>query len=103
MTAANCIVDTPAVAVEDNPALHRYELFVAGMVAGYADYAVAGNIVVLPHTVVDPAFRGRGLAAQLVRHALDDIRRRGLLVDPQCSYVARFINAHREYGALRAS
>lgn len=100
---ANCIVSTPAVAVEDNPARHRYEILVGGTVAGFADYAVVGDIVVLPHTVVDPAFRGRGLAAQLVRRALDDARHRGQLVDPQCSYAARFFDDHPEYGDLRAS
>jgi predicted GNAT family acetyltransferase len=54
----------------------------------------------MPHTVIDPKRRGEGLGAILVRGALDDIRERGLVVDPQCWYVAEFISGHGEYRDL---
>ncbi|HEY3259270.1 MAG TPA: GNAT family N-acetyltransferase, partial [Pseudonocardiaceae bacterium] len=44
-----------------------------------------------------PEFGGRGLAGQLVQHALDDTRRRGLAVLPFCPYVRGFIARHPEY------
>jgi predicted GNAT family acetyltransferase len=47
--------------------------------------------------------RGRGLGSELVRAALDDVRRRGATVVPTCWYVAEFIDAHPEYGDLLAS
>ncbi|MEJ1974628.1 MAG: GNAT family N-acetyltransferase [Lacunisphaera sp.] len=46
--------------------------------------------------------RGRGIAEQLVRVALDDARAAGRKVVPACSYVAVFIKRHREYQELLA-
>jgi predicted GNAT family acetyltransferase len=43
---------------------------------------------------------GRGLAKELVKHALDDARRRNLTVVPQCSFVASFIKRNPEYEDL---
>lgn len=87
--------------VRDNPARHRYELFDGGDLVGVADYRRSGDIVVLPHTVIEPGHRGKGYAAVLVRGALDDLRRQGVRVDPQCWYVAAFIDDHAEYQDLR--
>jgi predicted GNAT family acetyltransferase len=88
--------------VRDNPDEHRYELIVDGKLVGIADYHRRGGVVVLPHTVIDPAHRGQGYAAVLVRGALDDCRRRGERVDPRCWYVAGFLDDHAEYRDLRA-
>lgn len=83
--------------VRDNTGRHRYELLIDDKVVGVAEYALHGDTIVLPHTVIDSAHRAKGLGAVLVRGALDDIRRRGLTVDAQCWYVAEFIRAHDEY------
>jgi predicted GNAT family acetyltransferase len=89
-----------SIQVVRNDAASRYELLVDGERVGVADFVVEGDRVVLPHTVVDPSQRGRGLAAVLVRHALDDVRRDGRTVVPSCWYVADFIDAHPEYRDL---
>jgi hypothetical protein len=91
------------VDVRNNPDAARYEITVDGDLVGVADYRVTGDRVVFPHTEIDPAMRGRGLAAQLVRHALDDVRGTGRTVVPSCWYVARFIDEHPEYGDLLAA
>jgi predicted GNAT family acetyltransferase len=78
----------------------RYEIRVDGEVAGFADYHEEGDTVVLPHTVVDPARRGLGLAAVLIRFALDDIAHSGRQVVPSCWYVASFIDRHQEYRSM---
>jgi len=88
--------------VTRNDAESRYELTVDGQVVGVADYVADGERVVMPHTVVDPAVRGRGIAATLVRHALDDIRASGRTVVPSCWYVAEFIERNPAYGDLLA-
>jgi len=80
--------------VSDNPTADRYEVHVDGALAGFADRHQRGEVLTLPHTVVDPQFQGRGLAALLVRRALDDARRLGLTVAPTCSYVASYISEH---------
>ena len=81
----------------------RYEIRVDGDLAGIADYHAEGDTVVFPHTEIAGELRGRGLGAELVRHALDDTRRRGLKVVPACSYVARFIDENPGYADLVAS
>jgi uncharacterized protein len=81
----------------------RYELTVDGTVNAFAEYIERGDITVFHHTVTNAAMRGRGLAAIVVRAALDDTRARGRMVDPQCWYVAQFIDAHPEYADLLAS
>ena len=56
----------------------------------------------MPHTVTTRAHRDHGLAGQVVRFALDDIRAAGRQVIPSCWYVARFIDEHPEYADLVA-
>ncbi len=90
-----------AFAVIHNQAAHRYEMCVDGhlSVCEYED--VAGRRV-FTHTLVPPELRGRGIAEQLVRAALTEVRAEGREVIPACSYVARFIERHREYRDLLA-
>jgi predicted GNAT family acetyltransferase len=80
----------------------RYELVEDGAVIGFADYAVEGDAVVFPHTVIDPDRRGQGLGAVLVQGALDDVRPTGRTVVPLCWYVAQFIDANEGYADLVA-
>lgn len=88
--------------VTRNDTAGRYELFVDGERVAIADFTLRGDVVVLPHTVVDPARRGEGLAAVLVAEALDDIRASGRTVVPSCWYVAEFIDSHPAYRDLLA-
>lgn len=89
-----------ALEVRKNEAGSRYELHVDGDLVGVADYAVDGDRVVIPHTEIDPRRRGQGLAAVLVREALDDLRASGQTVVPTCWYVAQYIQEHPEYHDL---
>ena len=93
-----------AIAVRDNRELRRYEVTVDGALAGILTYRFdeSDAVITLVHTEVDRAFRGRGLADRLARHALDDARVRGLRVRPDCPFVARFIRAHPDYQDLVA-
>lgn len=88
------------VTVRRNTELNRYELTIDGQLASYADYVDDGSLVVLPHTVTLPEFRGRGLAARLVRATLDDLRRMARDVEPSCWFVAEFIDLHPEYAQM---
>jgi len=84
-----------AVAVRDNEARHRYEVFDDGVLAGFLDYKRTGSQLALIHEEVSPAFQGRGLAGALAAHALDEARRSGDTVIPFCPYVRAYIAAHR--------
>ncbi|MBL7253459.1 GNAT family N-acetyltransferase [Paractinoplanes lichenicola] len=88
------------VEVHDNPAQHRYEISVAGELAGFAVYFLEKHRIVFIHTEVLPAYEGRGLGTRLARDTLDDVRGRGLRVLPACPFFARFIGSHPEYQDL---
>jgi uncharacterized protein len=88
--------------VRNNPEQSRYELVIDNEVVGIAEYRVAGDVVIFPHTEIVASRRGQSLGAQLVRYALDDVRGAKRRVVPQCWYVEEFIAEHPEYGDLVA-
>jgi predicted GNAT family acetyltransferase len=57
-------------------------------------YRVYGKVMMLTHTGVPKALRGRGIAAVLVQAALDHARERGLKVRPDCSYAEDYMHKH---------
>ena len=89
--------------VRRNDADGRYELWVDGALAGVADFHLDGDAVVLPHTVIDPSRRGKGLGAVLVKGVLDDVRHAGRTVVPACWYVGQYIDEHPEERDLLAA
>jgi hypothetical protein len=79
----------------------RYTGAVDGHVAALAEFIPTPELVVFTHTETDPSFEGQGVASQLVRWALDDVRGRGLHVLPLCPFVKAYIGKHLdEYGDL---
>ncbi|HST48406.1 GNAT family N-acetyltransferase [Jatrophihabitans sp.] len=90
------------VTIGKDEAAGRYEIFLDGRRVGLADYFRRGDVVVIPHTETLPQYGGRGLASQLVRYCLDDIRAQGLRVRPSCPFVAAFIRKNPEYADLVA-
>jgi len=89
--------------VRNNAVRSRYEVSLDGRVVGFADYRADGDILVFPHTVIEPSMRNQGIGAELVRGALDDVRDRGFSVVARCWYVAEFIDQHPEYADLLAA
>jgi predicted GNAT family acetyltransferase len=92
----------PAHEVRDNAERHRYELYVDGRMIGIADYRPDGEVLVLPHTVIEPTERGKGWGEILVAAALDDIQRQGLRIVSQCWFVADFVGRNPRYADLVA-
>jgi predicted GNAT family acetyltransferase len=56
--------------------------------------------LVLPHTVVPPAFEGRGVGSALARAALGYAREHCLSVKPSCPFMAGYIRKHPEWQDL---
>jgi predicted GNAT family acetyltransferase len=75
----------------------RFTIAVDGRTVGLADFFDRGGRRTFPHTEVDRAFQGRGLATILVAAALDATRAAGLRVVPTCSMVADYIDKHPEF------
>mgnify|MGYP001627661010 CR=1 FL=1 len=86
-------------AVRHLPTESRFEITVDGL-QSVVDYTRAAGEMVLTHTYVPAALRGRGLAEQLVRAALEFARTEKVQVVPSCSYVATFIARHPEFQPL---
>ena len=93
---------TPTLRVIDNHERARFELLVDGRFEGFLDYKVEPGVFVLDHAEIRPEVRGIGLGRRLVAGALDDLRRRGLPIEPRCGFVDRFIREHPEYQDLVA-
>ena len=85
------------IIVTDNRDAHHYEARVDGVLAGFVDYQVATELVVLTHTEVDEAFEGQGIGSALARAALDDVRERGSQALVICPFITGWIANHREY------
>jgi predicted GNAT family acetyltransferase len=69
---------------------------------GELDYVLHGGVMTITHTGVPPEIGGRGVAAELMRAALDAARRQGWKVVPACSYAVAFIRRHPEFADLLA-
>ena len=85
--------DTPAIDVRHEPGSNRVVAIVDGSQA-VLDYQRGDGVISLVHTGVPAAIGGRGVAAALVRAALDHARAAGLKVVPACSYVAAYLKRH---------
>jgi hypothetical protein len=88
-------------AVRDNKALHRFELDAGGEVA-FANYRLTPQAVIITHTETPRALRGRGIASELVKGALEMIRADGRKVIGACGFVVDYLDKHPEYRDLAA-
>jgi predicted GNAT family acetyltransferase len=89
--------------VRHNAERSRYELVLDGEVIGIADYEVVDDHrLVFPHTEIVRPLRGQGFGDQLIKGALDDVRRAGRTLVPSCWAVAEYIAEHPEYAELVA-
>ncbi len=51
----------------------------------------AAGVFDINHTFVDPGMQGKGIAAELVRRAIEEIKRRGGKLTASCSYAQKYI------------
>ena len=71
------------------------------VLAAVPDYIPTAELVAFTHTEVQPGFEGRGVAGELVRQALQDVRDQHLLVLAVCpSYTAVLARHPEQYDDL---
>ena len=93
--------DLPAVA--HHSALQKFSAIIEGEEA-YLRYHPAGDGVLdYASTFVPEGLRGRGIASELVRCALDYARQHGFRVIPSCWFVKGYVERHPEYVHLVAN
>lgn len=91
------------IAVSHDPARGAFTARIEGHEA-YLRYLPAGEGVLdYATTFVPETLRGRGIASDIVRQALDYARAGGWRVIPSCWFVADFLKKHPEYGDLAAT
>ena len=83
-----------SIEVRDNPERSRYEVLLDGEVAGFAQYRLRNGRITMFHTEIEPGHEGHGLGGELARQALDDVRSRGLALEPRCPFIAGYIRRH---------
>jgi predicted GNAT family acetyltransferase len=85
--------------IQHDPAAQKFFVQVEGH-EGAIEYRQDGDRMEIVRTTVPEAIGGRGIAAQLVKTALDFAGAQGLRVKPTCSYAAAYIRRHPEYADL---
>ena len=96
--------DTPAATAgdeeverEDGPSKGRYRLVIEGAEAEMT-YSWAGKArMIIDHTEVPAALRGRKVGERLVRQAIEDARRDGVVIIPLCPFAKAQIDRHPEW------
>lgn len=79
----------------------RYAMYLDGALVVVLDYRVNGDQISFTHTFTNPQHRGKGLAAQVVAMAIDDVEKQGgRTVVPMCWYVADWFRDHPEKAGL---
>ena len=88
--------------IEHDPANGRFTTVVAGQ-RSLLQYRQKDGVMRIVHTEVPPELSGHGIAADLMRAALDHARASGWRVVAACSYAEAFMKRHPEYADLVAS
>src|SRR5699024_6985780 len=92
--------------ITEDASAKRFTLSHAGTVIGHVDYidreagaddTAEGTVRTFTHTEVSPEWGGRGLAAQLVRYALETSAEAGLKFRTTCSYVCGFLRRNAAF------
>jgi predicted GNAT family acetyltransferase len=94
-----CCNEPDMTEVRDNKALGRFEFDVEGALA-FANYRLTPSAVIITHTETPQNLRGRGIASELVKGALQLIRADGSKVIAGCGFVADYLYKHPEFADL---
>lgn len=83
------------------PDADRYTLTIDGQLAAVATYRINGNAISFNHTFTQPHLRGKGLAADVVAFAVDDVEKNSTRrILPMCWYVSEWFEEHPERAGL---
>ncbi|WP_157017362.1 DUF5996 family protein [Mesorhizobium xinjiangense] len=99
---AALITSTPSVGDEkvereDGPSKGRYRLVVDGVEAEMTYSRASDGLIIIDHTEVPAALRGRKVGERLVRQAIEDARRDGVEIIPLCPFAKAQIGRHSEW------
>jgi predicted GNAT family acetyltransferase len=85
---------TEKVEREDGPTKGRYRLVVDGVEAEMTYSRANDGLIIIDHTEVPAALRGRKVGERLVRQAIEDARRDAVAIIPLCPFAKAQIDRH---------
>lgn len=74
---------------------HRIYVVDGSEEVGEVTFPERDGVYVINHTYVDDRLRGQGIAAELVRRAVEEIERRGGRMEATCSYALLWLARNR--------
>jgi predicted GNAT family acetyltransferase len=86
--------------VRNNTTLERFEIYIDGAIAGYAEYQDTASERAFVHTEIYPRHEGQGYGRVLVDAALKSTQQEGFGALPMCPMVHHFIETRPEYIAM---
>lgn len=83
---------------ERGPSGGRWTVVVDGHVAEMTHSRASTALIIIDHTEVPDALRGRGVGQALVLRAVEDARREGFRIIPLCPFARAQFERHPEWG-----
>jgi uncharacterized protein len=87
----------PVVTREDGPTGGRYLTTIDGHTAEMTYSKAGATRLIIDHTGVPDALRGKGAGIALVRRAVEDARAAGVKIIPLCPFAKAQIEKHPEW------
>jgi hypothetical protein len=56
-----------------------------------------GEVLIIKHTETRTEYKGKGLAAILVKKSIDYVRENNIKIIPDCPYAKAYFSRHKEY------
>ncbi|AVF04107.1 MAG: hypothetical protein Devi2KO_39140 [Devosia indica] len=90
-------LDAATVERQDGRPKGRYRLVLDGVEAQMTYSRAGDGLIIIDHTEVPAALRGRKVGERLVRQAIEDARRDGVSITPLCPFAKVQIERHPEW------
>jgi predicted GNAT family acetyltransferase len=87
----------PEIVLEEGATGGAYRLTVDGVTAEMTFSRSSPTLIIIDHTEVPAALRGKRIGERLVAHAIEDARTAGAKIFPLCPFAAAQFRRHPEY------
>lgn len=81
----------------EDPKHGNYEVIVDGEAKAYMRFSRLDKVLILHHTEVKPALRGKGVAMMILEYAVKDARNRGLKINALCPFSRKTLESDSSY------
>lgn len=80
---------------------NRVNAYIDGKIVGFVTFPkIEEEVVVINHTMVNPLFRGQGIASKLLEAVVEVIKENNYKCKITCSYAKDWFSKHIEYADI---